>query len=148
MRGFWALLAILLVGCAPAPADDRWFAPDFELRTLTGAPLRLSDLRGGWVIVTFWATWCAPCAEELPALQTLYDSGVVSVIAVNLREGEETVRPYVDRLGLRFPILLQPTDPVVLDYAVVGLPQTFVITPEGEVVWRGFGPGLPPALWE
>lgn len=148
MRVFWVLVSILLVGCAPAPSDDRWFAPDFELPTLDDAPLRLSDLRGGWVVITFWATWCAPCAEELPALQTLHDSGAVSVVAVNLREGEEAVRPYVERLGLRFPILLQPTDPVVLDYAVVGLPQTFVVAPDGEVVWRGFGPGLPPALWE
>ena len=144
-------LALLLAACAPqapiAPLDEAWIAPEIDLPTLDGGALRLSDLRGEWVILTFWATWCAPCAVELPALQTVHASGGVNVIAVNMREKAESVQIFADRLGLTFPILLSPTDAVVLAYTVMGLPQTFVISPSGEIVWRGFGSGLPPPLW-
>lgn len=144
-------LALLLAACAPqapiAPLDEAWIAPEIDLPTLDGGALRLSDLRGEWVILTFWATWCAPCAVELPALQTVHASSAVNVIAVNMREKAESVQIFADRLGLTFPILLSPTDAVVLAYTVMGLPQTFVISPSGEIVWRGFGPGLPPPLW-
>lgn len=143
-----ALCAVMLAACAPiSESSEVWVAPDFELTSLDGETIRLSDRRGQWVILTFWATWCAPCTEELPALQTLYAAGGVEVIAVNMREDAATVRLFVDGLGITYPVGLNPDDSVVLDYAVMGLPQTFVIDPQGVVVWRGFGPGLPPALW-
>ena len=151
MKIAWLALVLLLAACASqssiAPLDEAWIAPEIDLPTLDGGALRLSDLRGEWVILTFWATWCAPCAVELPALQTLYTSGAAQVIAVNMREKAESVQVFADRFGLTFPTLLSPTDEVVLAYSVMGLPQTFVISPGGEIVWRGFGPGLPPSVW-
>jgi len=99
-------------GAAPASsAGQRSGAPDFALRDLSGQTVRLSDHRGKVVLVNFWATWCVPCAAELPHLERLYnkyrDQGFV-VLAISM-DGPETsanVDPHARRHGLTFPVLL------------------------------------------
>ncbi len=123
----------------PAPTEEPFYAPDFTLESLTGEMVRLSEQRGTPVVVNFWATWCPPCVEEMPALQALADSGV-KVFGINMREDAEAVRDFVTDLGITYPILLDPDDATVLAYSVLGLPQTVVIDANGVIVDRRFGP--------
>lgn len=127
----------------PEPTDEAAFtAPDFALSTLDGATVRLSDLRGQWVIVNFWATWCGPCVAEMPALVQIAEAhrDRLLLLAVNMREPVETVTAFLDEQGLSLTVLVAPDDAVLTNYQVLGLPQTVVVAPDGDIVWRQFGP--------
>ena len=97
-------------------------APDFELATIDGGRLRLSDLRGRVVLVNFWATWCDPCRVEMPDLQARADRwpDQLVVLGVDFDEPEEDVRRFGEELGLTFPLLLDPGAEVQELYRVVG----------------------------
>ena len=156
------LWIVLLGGCQPVgyTDDDKLFAEptpleaapvelahDFALTTLDGAAVRLSDLRGRWVLVNFWATWCAPCRDEMPYLDRLAADHAdhLSVLAVNMRESEATVRAFAEELDLNLPILLAPDDATLLAYYVRGLPISVLIDPAGNVAHRIIGavqPGI------
>ena len=125
---------------AASTDEEPFYAWDFTMDTLSGDSIRLSDLRGQWVIVNFWATWCVPCRDEMPVLQALYERSDVTVLAINQREAAAVVQRYADELGLTFPLLLDPPDQTLIDYMVMKLPQTVVVDPAGELVWRQFGP--------
>ncbi len=146
MRRLVILLLVVGAACAPAqtptPTSDAALAPDFTATALTGETYVLSGLRGRWVILNFWATWCVPCAAEMPALQQIADAYAdrLVLLGINLREDAATVAPFVAEHGLRFPILISPDDATLLNYQVVGLPQTLLISPNGEIVYRQFGP--------
>lgn len=116
-------------------------APDFTLPMLDGGEVTLSNLRGQWVLLNFWATWCAPCVDEMPALQSLQDrhEGVLIVVGINQRETADQVRPFAQQHGIRFPLLLNTQDSVSADYQVIGLPQSVLINPAGEFAYRAFG---------
>ncbi len=158
----WMVCALmLLAGCQPYGyvADDELpaeptpveiaepleVAHDFALPTLDGATLRLSDLRGQWVLVNFWATWCAPCRDEMPYLDRLAADHAdrLSVLAINMREPEATVRAFAEELDLHLPILLAPDDATLLAYYVRGVPVSVVIDPAGTVAQRIVGPLQP-----
>jgi peroxiredoxin len=110
-------------------------APDFQLVSLSGETVRLSDLRGIPVLVNFWATWCGPCLLEMPAIQSRYDrhQSEFAVLAVNYDEPIEQVRPYVDQLGLTFDVLLDPAGEVQRLYRVRGYPTTYLVDAEGVI---------------
>lgn len=146
-------LLALTTGCAAAPTavpsatdaqptGEPFYAPDFQLNTLDNRSITLSEQRGQWVIVNFWATWCAPCVAEMPALSIAQAERAAThqLLGINVRESRETVAAFAQEHGIHFPILINPDDAVLLNYNVIGLPQTVVIDPEGEVVWRQFGP--------
>jgi thiol-disulfide isomerase/thioredoxin len=157
------LLVIALVGCTtmppvtplpatPLPATataSAEVAPDFRLTTLAGQPLALADLRDRWVLINFWATWCLPCRDEMPYLQQLADQHAdqLVVVGVNMRETDDVVRPFVEELGLTFPILLQPDNATLLAYDVRGLPISLLVSPQGAIVLRQVGP-LEAALFD
>lgn len=145
-----ALLGLVLPGCqgSIAPVTPTALAPHFQLATLTGESISLSELRGRWVVINFWATWCIPCREEMPYLQMLADQHAdqLTVLAVNLREPASTIQPFVDELGLRLPILVLPDDQTLLAYGVRGLPLTVVVAPDGSLVLRQVGPLTPPSF--
>jgi cytochrome c biogenesis protein CcmG/thiol:disulfide interchange protein DsbE len=111
-------------------------APDFALEQLDGGPLSLSEHRGQIVLVNFWATWCAPCRLEMPALQDRFEryrnQGFV-VLAVNDEEPAGDVREYVEELGLTFPVLLDPSGQVQQLYAVHGYPSSYLIDRAGTI---------------
>ncbi len=111
--------------------------PDFELQDLEGKAVKLSSYRGDVVLVNFWATWCGPCQAEMPLLQdrytTYHDSGL-EILAVNIGEDADTVRPFVENLGLGFSILLDPDLQVNDAYRVLGYPTTIAVDRDGNVV--------------
>jgi len=117
-------------------------APDFALRDIEGNILRLSDLRGKVVIVNFWATWCPPCRAEMPSMQraweTLEEEGIV-LLGVNVGEDEDTIFLFTANYPVEFPLLLDQDSAVIGAWPVRGLPTTFVVDPQGRLVYRAIG---------
>lgn len=113
-------------------------APDFELETLSGEKANLSDFRGKPVFLNFWASWCAPCKEEMPDMQKFYDKykDKVEIVAVNLT-GKETnendaIR-FVEEYPYTFPVLLDRELKAGSLYSVVAIPTTYFIDSKGVV---------------
>jgi thiol-disulfide isomerase/thioredoxin len=126
-------------GEPPAPRDGR-AAPNFLLADLDGQAETLTDYRGKYVLVNFWASWCGPCRGETPDLQRLADRRPddVVVVGVNQQESRDTAAGFVDEFDLDYPILLDTDGEVSLAYNVGrGLPVTLVVDPEG-VIARTF----------
>jgi len=117
-------------------------APDFELRDLSGKNTKLSDFRGKNIILNFWASWCPPCREEMPEFQRIYAENPESlvVIGVNLQESKENAEAFVKKLGITFPILLDPNAQVRDLYNVFTQPVTYFIDANGKIVDKKFGP--------
>ena len=133
------LMAALFV-VQPSIADK----VDFTLPDLEGKPVSLSDYRGKWVIVNYWATWCPPCLEEIPDLVELYedhrDKDVV-VLGIDYEEVSlEYLKEFVDSHFISYPVLRMDPIPVTTLGPVLGLPTTYIISPEGERVARQEGP--------
>lgn len=149
-RALSPVLAGLLVTSALAatgpqtltPLPERPVAPEFSLVDAGGKTHRLADYRGRPVIVNFWATWCPPCREEMPSMQRgweqVRDEGV-AMLAINVGEDEETVAAFAASYAVDFPLLLDPDSAVVQSWPVKGLPTTFVVDPEGRLVYRAIG---------
>lgn len=117
-------------------------APDFELKDLSGKDVKLSDFRGKNVVLNFWASWCPPCREEMPEFQKIYSENQdnLVVIGVNLQESRENAESFVKRLGITFPILLDPNAQVKDMYNVFTQPVTYFIDANGKIVGKKFGP--------
>lgn len=117
-------------------------APDFTAETAAGDRVALSDYAGQPVLLNFWATWCAPCRVEMPALQAASeryaDEGVV-VLAVNASERRDQVEGFMDELGLTFPAVLDPEGEIVDLYEVRVFPTTIWIDGQGVVRAEHFG---------
>ncbi len=111
-------------------------APDFELQTLDGDTLKLSDLRGQIVILNFWASWCLPCLKEMPIFVESYaqhgDEGM-TVFAVNIGEKTDVVRDFAEDFGMTFPVGLDTDETVMQGYQIFGLPTTFFINRQGVI---------------
>lgn len=120
-------------------------APNFVLNDLDGNPVTLADFRGQLVIVNFWASWCAPCAVEMPELQTAYEEyqeeGLV-ILALNQAESAETARTFFyDDMGLTFtPLLDEDTTVNSLYTSLEVLPTTYFIAQDGVVTAVQLGP--------
>ena len=115
---------------SPAIGSD---APNFELQTLDGNSIRLSDLKGMPVLINFWATWCSPCRQEMPAIESRFEANRdhMAMLAVNFDESEEDVQSFTQELNLKFPVLLDPGAKVQDLYRVRGYPTTFFIDSDG-----------------
>ena len=118
-------------------------APDFELASLDGKKVKLSDFRGKAVLLNFWATWCPPCKEEMPwfvDLQKKYGNNGLVVIGVALDDTEAPkIAQFVSEMGVNYPILLG-TNKVSDQYGSVDfLPTTFYINRDGKIVGKGTG---------
>src|SRR5438132_1938737 len=133
-----SLLIVLsgLLGMAARPPLIGSPAPEIVLKDLQGRDVKLSDLRGKVVLVNFWATWCKPCKEEMPAMQASYDKlrdkGFV-VLAVNELEDTARVAEHIRTHGHTFEVVMDHNNQVANVYGVVGLPASFLIDPQGIV---------------
>lgn len=121
-------------------------APDFELTTLKGEEMRLSDYRGKAVILNFWATWCPPCRAEMPHMQTFYEKqqeNDVEVVAVNLTtedRGMTEIENFVAEFGLSFPIPMDVDGDIGAIYQAFSIPTSYIIDREGRVLHKIVGP--------
>jgi len=152
----WALLVLPLLALG---AFAYWFsdrppsvpvtgkpAPEFRLNALSGQSTSLSDYRGHPVVVNFWATWCEPCKEEMPALQAEMDSHPdLVILGVDNVEPVIRVRPFVEQYGLRYPILLDQDGTVIEQYRVVGMPTSFFVD-RGGILRAEYRGALTPAI--
>lgn len=126
-------------------------APDFRLPDLSGRPTRLAEFRGKPVVLTFFASWCHPCEEELPALEKIQQEygDRLQVLAVSYRDIDDDTRAFVDKLGVTYPTLLTDTadTSVARAYGVHGIPVTFFIDADGRVATEPlYGEGSRKAL--
>ncbi|MFQ5508860.1 MAG: TlpA disulfide reductase family protein [Leptospirillia bacterium] len=127
-----------------APSETVRTAPDFELPSLAGPMVQLSDFRGKIVVLNFWATWCRPCIKEMPSLEQLANSmqeNGVAVLAVSLDAGPGSdVYDFVKGYGWDLQVLLDPLTEAGDAYAVRAMPTTYLISHEGTILGRSFGP--------
>lgn len=109
-------------------------APDFELKTLAGDTVKLSDLKGKKVMLNFWATWCPPCKAEMPAMEEFHKEAGddVVILAVNI-DPHLDVKAFVDENGITFPIPLDEEDKVNETYQVLSIPTTYFIDTKGNI---------------
>lgn len=115
--------------------------PDFELTTLDGEPLRLSELKGKKVMLNFWATWCPPCKAEMPHMQNYYrnssEDDNVEIVAVNLTDSEgrgvKVVQEFIDSYELTFPIPMDEKGIVGEAYQVFQIPTTYMLNTDGTI---------------
>ncbi len=111
-------------------------APDFELTTLEGETVQLSDYRGDKVMLNFWATWCPPCRAEMPDMEKFYNNEDVKILAVNLtntEESREDVKEFNEEFGLTFPILMDEKLNVANQYQIQPIPTSYMIDSNGVI---------------
>ena len=147
MKTVWSAVLVLimlagLLGMAGRPPLVGSPAPEIVLKDLQGQEVKLSDLRGKVVLLNFWATWCKPCKEEMPAMQASYDKlrdqGFV-VLAVNELEDVDKVIEHIRTHGHTFLVVMDHDNRVANRYGVVGLPASFLIDRQGIVREHIFG---------
>jgi peroxiredoxin len=140
-------LALLLAGASLALADE--MAPDFSLPNLDGKAVRLSSLYAkGPVVVSFWATWCVPCPEEMKHLQRFYekysaDSLTVLAIAIDGPKTVSKVKPFVMGRRITMPVLLDSNNDVKRLYRVTAVPTICIVERGGRIAYShvGYRPG-------
>ena len=147
----WAIVAVVAVVAVAWAGRESYQpiltgakAPDFVAQTLDGKTVRLADYNGRVVLVSIWATWCGPCREEMPSMETLYkdlkdtDFEILAV-SVDARLGEKDafgrpggdLRAFADELGLTFPILHDASGKIEQIYQTTGVPETFLVGRDG-----------------
>ncbi len=119
-------------------------APDFALRTLDGSRwVRLADLRGQVVVVNFWASWCAACREEHPALTAAWDrysdQGVL-LVGIDFQDRKGSALAFMPEMGGDWPVVEDPGGRTALDYGMYGVPETFFIGRDGVIRFKRIGP--------
>jgi peroxiredoxin len=139
-----AMLAWLLSTGAPPVVDRGSDAPAFELpRVGEGTPVSLASLRGKVVLLNFWATWCRPCEEELPAMERLHRTLAgddFELVAVSVDADATPVEAFRQRLGLGFTLLLDSDQRVARSYQTFRFPESLLIGRDGVIVERYVGP--------
>ena len=118
-------------------------AEDFTVALLRGETLKLKEQRGKAVMINFWATWCPPCREEMPAMERLYsrhrERGFV-LLAVSVDTDASLVKPFLDKHRLTFPVALDTKMDLANTYGVRGLPASFLIDRHGYLTALALGP--------
>jgi thiol-disulfide isomerase/thioredoxin len=116
--------------------------PEFDLVSLSGEHIKLSDLQGKILLVNFWATWCIPCKVELPVLAAVkreYQDQVV-VIGINAGETPEVVQDFVDENNISYTVLLDENNAVTDQYLIRAFPTTLIINRKGLLIAEHIGP--------
>jgi Thiol-disulfide isomerase and thioredoxins len=142
------LAAWMLAGDADAPqlltpVNEKPRAPDLTMENVDGGNVRLASLHGK-VVLVFWATWCAPCRREMPAMERLnriMKDKPFAIVAINAGEGVDEVfsfRGSVDPMPT-FQLLLDPKGDAMAAFEVKGLPTTFILNRQGQIVYRAVG---------
>lgn len=123
-------------------------APPFAAVTLDGTEVASAELLGAPYMLNIWATWCAPCRQEMPELQELHDAYAdrgfrVVGVSVDDRGATDQIRSFVDEIGITFPIYHDPSWEIMDSYLLLGLPGSFLIDAEGRIARKWTGPFRP-----
>ncbi|MGC8529266.1 MAG: TlpA disulfide reductase family protein [Leptospirillia bacterium] len=123
-------------------------APDFDLKTVDGKNVHLSDYRGRVVMLNFWATWCKPCRQEMPSMEEMSkgfrtvagDRFILLAVNENNVFYQGKVKPFLEKFGIDFTVPLDPLGKLDHLYKITGVPETFVIDQKGVVAEHVIGP--------
>ncbi|MBF7097657.1 TlpA family protein disulfide reductase [Alkalibacter mobilis] len=128
-------------GTSGALSDEPVPAPEFDLSDLNGNTVSLSDFKGRYVFLNFWASWCGPCKEEMPDMEQIHQTygDEIEILAVNLGEDENVAEGFRDDYGLTFKILLDQKKEVAMTYQVTGIPTSYFIDKEGNIAYGYMG---------
>ena len=119
-------------------------APELKLETLDGSSFDLASMQDHVVVVNFWATWCPPCIEEMPALARMWNElnpEGLELVAVNAGEFEEVINDFLANFEtpLEFPIVIDKTSDTFKAWNVQGLPVTYVVDKQGHLAYSAVG---------
>jgi peroxiredoxin len=118
--------------------------PDFLLPNVDGNLVHLGSFKGKVIFLNFWATWCRPCIQEMPWMESIYQrlkGREFQMLAVSIDEqGKETVRPFMEKYSLTLPVLLDRDKKISALYGITGIPETFIINKQGVVDLKIIGP--------
>ena len=118
-------------------------APPFSLMDSKGNSWSLADMKGKVIFLNFWATWCPPCRQEMPAMETLNKSMTgrpFQMITILTNDDPTRARNFVDQLGGTFPVLIDPSSETAAHYGITGVPETFIIDRNGILREKYIGP--------
>jgi thiol-disulfide isomerase/thioredoxin len=145
IAGFFAAGALL---CTVALAGDvqNKPAPDFTLASRAGKPLSLAQYKGQVVMLNFWASWCVPCKQEMPLLETIqktYGKRGFTLIGVNVEPDSKAANAVLEKIPVSFPVVYDTESKVSKAYEVSGMPSSVFIDRKGQVrmLHRGYKPG-------
>ena len=135
---FFAVSILAMSGTPSKEPAKRQLAHDFSLSNLSGKQVKLSSFRGKIVLLNFWASWCPPCREEMPSIETLYNKmkgKKFQILAVNLdEEGVDVVKRFVSKNRYTFPVLLDPDNKAAVKYGIYSIPTTYIIDKQGYII--------------
>jgi peroxiredoxin len=121
---------------------DKPPAPEFTLPDIDGRMHRLSDYRSKVVVVNFWATWCPPCREEMPAMQRAWkqvQNDDIVFLGINVGETEDEIFAFTGDYPVDFPLLMDRDSAAIQNWPIRGLPTTYVVDGEGNLAYRAIG---------
>lgn len=149
MRLFVIIAFSLITFAAPTAAADLsklepWSgdAPALVLKDLDGKQHHIADYRGKVVLLNFWATWCGPCVKEMPSLEKLarqMSGEQFSLITVNFGEKPARIKPFLKKIGVELPVLVDPDMNVSRAWVKKGLPTTFIIGADQKIRYQVLG---------
>ncbi len=139
------ILVIVIIGCGSKEQARQSGPTDFSLFSIDGEEYTLSDLKGQVVIIDFWATWCPPCRNSIPAFSRLYEKyheQGLTILGIGL-DDEQALVSFQKQMDIPYPILVGDKD-LAKDYGVTGIPKTIFIDKKGNVrkTQTGFAPEL------
>jgi len=155
--GLFVLLAVVLaIGIRHAPEKGVIAspllgrpAPQFALPSLTdpGQQVRSADLKGHWYLLNVWGTWCGECRQEHETLLQVHREGVVPIIGLDWRDDDTQARSWLAQLGNPYQsVAVDRSGRIAIDWGVYGAPETFLVNPQGIVVYKHIG-ALTPDTW-
>jgi cytochrome c biogenesis protein CcmG/thiol:disulfide interchange protein DsbE len=145
---FFGILAFRLWDTNTTEQRADGLAPDFTFTTFEGETISLADLKGKGVVLNFWASWCDPCREEAALLESAWrreqDNGIV-FIGLDYLDQEPAAKAYLAEYAISYPNGPDLQSQAARRYGIKGVPETYFITPEGEIVQAVIGPITNPA---